>query len=77
MLPTTVAATIGAIAMTVAAISITISITADTPTTAIAVTNKAYLVSLYAASIDGAKLVDWKCGSRSRQPNREGGRGKR
>ena len=51
LLPVTIAAT-------VAVIAITIAIAASVPATAIVVTHKAYLVSLYAANIDGAKVAN-------------------
>src|SRR6185312_16307816 len=72
VLPVTVIA-----AMVAAAIAVTIAITASVPATTPAVTNKAYLVSLNTAHIDGADVANRQSGSRGRESNREGGRGKR
>ena len=57
--------------------TIAITVTASVPATAPTVTNKAYLVSLDTANIDGADVADRQSGSRGRESNREGGSGKR
>jgi hypothetical protein len=54
-----------------------ISITADVPTAAPVVANKADLIGLDTADIDGAEVADRQSRGRSRKSNREGGRGKR
>jgi hypothetical protein len=69
--------TIAAItAMPTTAIAIAISIAADVPTAAPAVANKADLIGLDTADIDGAEVADRQSRGRSRKSNREGGRGK-
>jgi hypothetical protein len=57
-------------------ISISISIASDMPTAAIMVANKANLIGLDTADIDGAEVANRQSRGRRRKSNREGGRGK-
>ena len=47
------------------------------PDAATSTANQTHLIGLDAVHLGGAKLVDWKHGSRSRNANREGGSGER
>ena len=72
LLPVTVAAPMAmppTVAITVVA--------AGAPAAAPTIANQTHLIGLDAVCFDGAKLVDWKSGGRSRNANRKGGSGKR